>query len=132
MIQGSQNDMMADQGAVADDNAALILKTAARIHKHVFPEMDIFSEIGIKGREHREGFINGVSCQPAHQITDLFWRVIGTVEFSGNTHGFVTHFDHEFVEFRSGMDRQSVIDMGKKIIEIHDVPVIDQMSGFYA
>lgn len=76
VIQGRQYDMMADQGVVSNNNAALILKTAARVDEHVFPEADVFAEVGVKGREHREGFIYDLSGQPAHQIPDLFGRMI--------------------------------------------------------
>lgn len=47
MVDCCKYGIMTDQYMIADKNATLILKMTAGVHKYIFPEVKIPSEIGI-------------------------------------------------------------------------------------
>ena len=72
MIERRQYYLVADQGAVADCNTALVLKTAAGIDENVFSETDVLAEIRIKRRKQAKSGIDRDARQPGHQFADGF------------------------------------------------------------
>ena len=48
MVNGCKHYIVSNERTVPNDNAALILKMAAGIDKHIFPNRDIFSEVRVK------------------------------------------------------------------------------------
>lgn len=51
MIQRGQHHIVADEGAVLNKNAALILKLATSVDKYVPSNMDVLSAVGVERRE---------------------------------------------------------------------------------
>lgn len=49
MIQSGQYHIVADQSAVVNCNAALILKFTAHVDENPFADRNVFSAVGIKG-----------------------------------------------------------------------------------
>ena len=54
VIEGGENYIMAYLTAVANGHATMILKMAAGIDEHPFPDIDILSVIGIEWRKYTE------------------------------------------------------------------------------
>ena len=80
MIERDKHDIVADERAIANGDAALILKFAACVDEDVFPDGDVFSAVGIKRRETRKGLIDGLSKEFRKQSAKFFGRVVGAVD----------------------------------------------------
>ena len=64
MVERGQHHIVADEGAVADVNAALILELAAHIEKDVLPDVDVFPAVGIKGRKQAKALVHRLAYEP--------------------------------------------------------------------
>lgn len=80
MVEGGDHHLMPDQAAVADFDAALILKTAPRIDEHSPAHCDIFAEIGVKGREKSKPFAGFPAGQLRKQGAQLLLRMKSAVD----------------------------------------------------
>jgi len=52
MVDGGQHDVMADECALVDGDAALILELAAHVDEHPFTNDGVLAAVGMKRREH--------------------------------------------------------------------------------
>ena len=98
VIEGGQHCVMADERAVADSNAALILETAATVDKDVFPYRNIFSAVGIKRRKQAKGSVHRFTGESGEQRPNLLRLMIGAVELAGYLQGLLAYFVHIFVD----------------------------------
>lgn len=64
MVERGQHHIVADEGAVANVNAALILELAAHVEKDALPNVDIFPAVGIKGWEKPEALVHRLAYEP--------------------------------------------------------------------
>ena len=76
VVDGCQDYVVPDQGAIPDFNPSLILKMASRVDEHLFPNGNILSEVRIEGRKQPEGIVYPFACQPAHNLPQLFRGVV--------------------------------------------------------
>ena len=86
---------MADQGAVSDKNAALILKLATHVDKHVFSHMDVLSTVRVKRREQGKGLIYRPAGQFGEKGPQFFRFMISMVDFRCNFQGFLADPMHK-------------------------------------
>ena len=55
VVEGGQHGVVADQGAVADDDASLVLELTAGVDENIPAQGDVETEIGVEGWEDPEG-----------------------------------------------------------------------------
>ena len=92
MIDRRQNNVVANQRAIANRNSALVLKVTARIDEDVFTELDVLSKVSIKRRKHTKGWINRIPGNLFHQLNDFFGRMISRVQFHLQLQVFLADF----------------------------------------
>ena len=59
VIERGQHDVVADEGSVADRDAALVLETASGVYEDAGPDAGVQAEVGGEGREEGEGLGHG-------------------------------------------------------------------------
>ena len=64
MIERSQDDIMADEDIITDENAALVLELAAAIEEDMLANMDILAKICIKWWKEGKGIIDRTADEP--------------------------------------------------------------------
>ena len=84
VIECCKHNLMTDQSAVAYGYAALVLKTASGIYKHVFAYRYVFAAVGVKGRKQQKRFVCFFANQPEKQFAYFFGRKIFSVYFRRN------------------------------------------------
>jgi hypothetical protein len=80
---------------------------------------DVLSAIGIKWREYGKGFIHRFSNQLRDKSADFLRFVIHSVQLRCDSHGFLCEADHKYMSFRAAWNRQAVVYMIQKQVEIH-------------
>ena len=81
MVNGCKYYIVSNESAVPNDNAALILKMAAGIDKHIFSNRNIFSEVGVKRRKQAERIVNLFSCELFHKLPQFCRSMVTVVDF---------------------------------------------------
>ena len=97
VVQSRKDHGMPYQAAVADRDAALILKVARGIDEDVAADMYVAAEVGVEGRKETERLVHTVTEQLRHQIAYLLRRVVFAVDAARDATRRVAHAVHEFI-----------------------------------
>ena len=81
MVQGSQHHIVADEGAVSDGDASLVLKVAAGVEKHIAANGDVLAVVGIEGREQTEALAHRLADEFREQPYHLLRLMVGKIQF---------------------------------------------------
>ena len=92
MVNSGKDHVMADENSLFYGNAALILKMAAGINKHIFSKGYVFPKICIKRRKQAKGFIYLLSCQFFHNLPDFLRCMILGIQFHPQPDSLLTQF----------------------------------------
>ena len=71
MVQGGQDYIVADEDAVADGNAPLVLEPTAGVEKDLFPKGEVLPAVGGKGGEQGEAFVHRFADELGKTGADL-------------------------------------------------------------
>ena len=71
VIERGQHDVVADEGSVADRDAALVLETASGVYEDAGPDAGVQAEVGGEGEMGGEARIDLRSRQPREVLADL-------------------------------------------------------------
>ena len=99
MIESGKNHIMPYLTAVADGYAAMILKMAAGIDEHSFPDIDILSIIGIEWRKYTERGRYFISEQFRQQFSYFVGCTVSSVQQEGDASCLIAHSVHETMDF---------------------------------
>ena len=83
VVEGRHDDVVADEAAVPDPDAVLVLEAAPGVDEDVLPQVDIGAEVGGEGREEAEGVGHGTPGDPPHEGADLLRSAVPGVELGG-------------------------------------------------
>lgn len=104
VVERCNDDLVPDQAPVAQHDAALVLKTAARIDEHVFADMDIFAEVGVKGRKETKALVRFLPRELRKERAQLPGGVIARIELRRHALRLTRRFRHEQVRLRPRRD----------------------------
>ena len=116
MIQRGQHHVMADEGAISDENAPLILEFAAHVDEDTLSDMDILSAVGIKGRKHRKALVHRLADQPGEQGPQLLRLMAAAVDFRCDLQRLLTDAVHEQMGFAAAFYRFSAVQVFPKLL----------------
>lgn len=119
VIYGSNDHAVADEGAVADTDAALILKTAAGVDEDISADADVFAEVRVEGQKHSEAFINVPPSDAAHVFTDFFHVMHARIELLGEPLRLQRPSVHAVVGFRTCGKRFTLTEIFKQFFKFH-------------
>ena len=97
VVQGSQYHVVADEGAVADVDAHLVLEFAAHVDKNVFSNVDVFPTIGIEGGKQAKALIHRGTDELREEGTQFLRLVIAAVDLGGDAQRLLADAVHELV-----------------------------------
>ena len=89
VVECGEYGIVTDQSTVIDCDSALILKSAAGVNEHVFPELNILSAVGIEWREETKGRINRASGQAFHNFPYFVRCMVETIQLCRDSQGFL-------------------------------------------
>ena len=95
VVQSGQHHIVANQDAVADENAPLILKLAAHVDKDMLADVDVLTAVRVEGREQREALIHWLAGQPGEQDAQLLRRMVAAVDLRREAQRLLTGPVHE-------------------------------------
>ena len=102
---------MADERAVSDKNAALILEFAAHVDKNVFADVDVLSAVSVKRREQREALIHR-SADELGKEGAQFLRLVGAaIDLSGDAQGLLADAVHKLMCLATSLYRGSAVQV---------------------
>ena len=116
VVEGSQHHIVADECAVPEVNAALILEFAAHVDKDVFPDVDVFAAVGMEGREEPEALVHRLADELGEEFPQLLRRVVAGVDLGGDAQGLLADAVHELVGLTAALHRLSLIEMIQKCL----------------
>lgn len=100
MIQSGQYHIVADQSAVVNCNAALILKFTAYVDENPFADRNVFSAVGIKRRKKAESFIHLLSDDAGKDFPYLFRRMVAAIQLRRELQSLLSQLMHVLVNGR--------------------------------
>ena len=118
VVERGKDHAMAYLTAVADVDAAVVLKLAAGVDEHVLAHVDVFPEVGIQGRKDAQRRGHGPPEELGEQGAHLVHGVIGRVEAEGDAPRLVGHVVHEAVD-GGRVERAARLDVFEKGGELH-------------
>ena len=124
VVEGRHDDVVTDEAAVPDPDAALILETTSGIDEDLLAQVDIGAEIGSEGREEAEGLGHCTTDDPLHEVADLLGGAVPGVELGGeplNLGGASTLEDGSGGPAAHG---QSGIDVPEEVGQLHGAPYV--------
>ena len=80
MVERSKHHIVPYLASIADEYAAMVLKMAAGIDKHILAHLDVLTEIGIKRWEHTERGGDGFPEKLGQDVPDFLRSMIGRVQ----------------------------------------------------
>ena len=119
VVERRKDDVVPDEAAVAERDAALVLKAAPRVDKDVFADLDVFAEVGVDGRKEAEAVVHPISDQPRHQCPQFFVRMVCAVDRSGRFARLVGGFVHKLVRRRTGGDMVVSLQLRVEFLRCH-------------
>ena len=99
MVERGKHHIVPDLAAFAYGHASVVLKMAAGIDEHAFPDSDVFSEIGIERRKDAECVGNAVAEKFGKDVPHLFRGTVCGVQAECDFPGFSAHLVHQLVYF---------------------------------
>ena len=109
VVERGQDDVVADQGAVTDHDAALILEPAAGVDEYVLPDADVFAIIGVEGREQAEGIVLRLTDEFKEELAHHSRLMILVVELHGDLERALARGAHGFGVFQAGRDFSNIL-----------------------
>ena len=97
VVQGSQHHIVADEGAVLDENAPLILELAAHVDEDLFADVDVLAAVRVKGREQPKALIHRLADELGEELPQLLRRVVAGVDLGGDAQGLLAGPVHELM-----------------------------------
>lgn len=97
VVERGKNDAVAYLAAIAQIDAAMVLKLAAGVDEDVLAHMDVFPEIGIERRKDAQRGGHGAAEELGEQRPHLVHGVVGRVEPEGDAPRLVGHLVHQAV-----------------------------------
>ena len=117
VVQRRDDGVVADEGSIADVDAALVLEPAAAVDEHILTETDVLAEVSAERREESEGIGDLVPGQLTHQGPHLSGGVVAPVELGGDAQRLLTRGVHGRVVRRTSGDRLPGIQCRQKVLE---------------
>ena len=116
MVEGGQYHVVADEGAVPDGDAPLVLELAAHVDKDVFPHMDVFAAVGVEGGEKAKALIHRPAGELGEEGAQLLGLVVAAVDFSCQAQGLLADGVHELVDLAAPLHRRPAVQMLQKLV----------------
>lgn len=102
---------MADEDAVADGNAPLVLEATAGVEKDPFPKGDILPTVGGKGRKQGEALVHRLPDELGEQGADLLRGMVACVQRAGDGQGLLAELVHELMNGRASLHGETPVEM---------------------
>lgn len=122
VVQRGQHDVVPDQRAVVDHDAALVLKFAPAVDEDVFPDRDVLAAVRVKRREQRERVVHRPAGQRRKNAPHFLRRMVSAVQLCRPPQGLLRERAHAQVRFRAALDGFSAVHMVQKCLQIHRNP----------
>lgn len=119
VVHGGQNHVVAQEGAVAQGDAALVLEVTAGVDEDALAHGGVFTAVGVEGREEAEALVHGLADDLGENFADFLVGVVLAVELAGQAHGDFVDLTHEAVHVAAALDRLTGIHSGQIFLQIH-------------
>jgi len=87
VVEGGDDDVVADQASVADADSSLVLEPASRVDEHSPAHPDVLSTVGGEGWEQREIVGHVGPDEPGEQPAQLGGFVVAPVDLRAHPQG---------------------------------------------
>lgn len=111
VVQGGQDHIVADEDAVADGNAPLVLEPTAGVEKDLFPKGEVLPAVGGKGGEQGKAFVHRFADELGEQGADLLGRMVPSVQHAGDGQGLLAELVHELMNGRASLHGETPVEM---------------------
>lgn len=117
MVQRRDHGVVADEGSIADVDAALVLEPAAAVDEDILSEINVLAKVGAEWWEELEGIRDLAPGQVTHQGAYLSGRVVAPVERGGDAQRLLARGEHSRVERRTAGDRLPGVERSQQVLE---------------